>query len=142
MTEYKKKPFEGCIRVGENKYTDEGFFDLSDEEKTIGAVKVSRQILSNILREILLEDAEVIEIEKSGDEYKIKFKTDNVLIRKVDEVAISWNIAPHREDGRYITQKYVYNLKGYGDSTLIESKEISKEWVKKIFENTKNADEI
>ena len=142
MTEYKKKPFEGCIKVGENKYTDEGFFDLSDDDKTIGTVKVSQQILSNILKEILLEDAEVIGIERSGDEFKIKFKTDNVLIRKIDEVAIIWNIGPHREDGRFLMQKTVYNLKGYGDGTLIESKEISQERVKKIFENTKYADEI
>ena len=58
MTEYKKKPFERCIKVGENKYTDAGFFDLSDEEKTIGTVKVSQQILSNILKEILIENTE------------------------------------------------------------------------------------
>lgn len=38
-------------------------------------------------------------------------------------------------------QKTVYNLKGYGDGTLIESKEISKERVKKIFENTEYEDD-
>lgn len=27
-----KKPFEGCIKIGKNKYTGEGFFDDSEED--------------------------------------------------------------------------------------------------------------
>ncbi len=73
---------------------------------------------------------------------KFEFKNSfNVLIRKVDEVETIWNIILHREDGRFLTKKCVYNLKGYGDGTLIESKEISKERVKKIFENTEYEDD-
>ncbi|MBD3203915.1 hypothetical protein GF327_06455 [Candidatus Woesearchaeota archaeon] len=32
---YRKKPYEGCIRYGKNKYGDGNFFDLSDEEDEI-----------------------------------------------------------------------------------------------------------
>jgi len=28
----QKKPFEGCFRVGKNKFTDESFHDISDED--------------------------------------------------------------------------------------------------------------
>jgi len=27
-----KKPFEGCYRIGKNKFTDAGFHDISDED--------------------------------------------------------------------------------------------------------------
>ncbi len=54
-------------------------------------------------------------------------KLKEAVMNLRDEVAIIWNIGPHREGGRFLMQKTVYNLKGYGDGTLIESKEISQE---------------
>ncbi len=44
--EIMKKPFEGCVQIGKNKYTGEGFFDDSEEDD-----KRFRQIIRRIKRE-------------------------------------------------------------------------------------------
>lgn len=40
-----KKPFEGCVQIGKNKYVGNGFFDDSDEDD-----KRFRQIVRRIKR--------------------------------------------------------------------------------------------
>ncbi len=41
-----KKPFEGCVQIGKNKYTDEGFFDDTEEDD-----KKFRQIIKKLKKE-------------------------------------------------------------------------------------------